>query len=95
MPPNDERGEKLLLALRTVAEGENVRFSSEDMYRLKAREGDIMYLADERAYLGGLRSIQATAGAPHEDDGIVYVPANLVAAGDLVPNRRLRVEKIF
>ncbi len=95
IPPNDEPGKRLLLALRQVEEGETVRLSGEDMRRLRARAGDILYLADERRYLGGLRSIQAPAGAPHEDTGVVYVPANLVAIGDLRLHRSLRVEKIF
>jgi SSS family solute:Na+ symporter len=95
VPPNDERGKKLLLAFREVEVGERVRLSGEDMHQLKAREGDIVYIADERRYLGGLRSIQATAGTPHHDAGVVYVPANLASAGGLAPRRRVRVEKIF
>ncbi len=95
VPPSDERGKKLLLTLREVEEDSTVRLSSEDMLRLKAGEGDILYVADERAYLGGLRSVQAIAGTPHEDEGVAYVPANLVSSGDLLPGRRVRVEKIF
>jgi SSS family solute:Na+ symporter len=72
-----------------------VRISAADMARLKARAGDLLYVADARRWLGGLRSSHCRAGTPHEGGNVVLMHAEAFKAGSFVPGRRVRVEKFF
>jgi SSS family solute:Na+ symporter len=72
-----------------------VRLSATDMARLKARAGDLLYVADARRWLGGLRSAHCRAGTPHEQGNIVLMHAEAFKAGNFLPGRRVRVEKFF
>ena len=73
-PPNDRPGETI--AVKWVAEERDediVRFSIIDMDLMGADVGDLVYLSDERKWLGGLKSVHSVFGEPHNDDGIVYI----------------------
>jgi len=72
-----------------------VRLGAADMARLKAREGDLLYVADARRWLGGLRSAHGRAGKPHEEGNVVLMSEEAFKAGSFLPNRRVRVEKFF
>jgi SSS family solute:Na+ symporter len=72
-----------------------VRLSRSDMERMKAREGDVLYVSDARRYLGGLRSLHVKAGAPHDRGNVVLVAAAAFRDGSFVPGRPVRVEKFF
>jgi SSS family solute:Na+ symporter len=65
------------------------------MRRLKASEGDLLYLADARRYLGGLRSIHAKAGAPHDRGDVALISPAAFSDGNFVRARRVRIEKFF
>ncbi len=94
--PNDmEKGEKILLDI-DVANIEGVSLSPGAMERLKAREGDILYVADPRWWFGGLRSMHLHAMPPHGgDDNNIIISAESLQAGNLDAERQLRVEKII
>ena len=47
-----------------------IRFSKNDMELMKANVGDLVYLCDNRGWLGGLKSIHAVYGAPHDRMGL-------------------------
>lgn len=72
-----------------------VRLGAGDLDQLKARPGDLLYVGDARWWLGGLRSLHCRAGQPHSDDGQVWIAPEAVAAGQLLPDRPVRVEKIL
>jgi hypothetical protein len=72
-----------------------VRLSSRDMQRMKAKEGDLLYVADARRWLGGLRSSHCRAGQPHDQGNVVLMAAEAFKAGNFRPSRRVRVEKFF
>lgn len=72
-----------------------VRLSVEDMTRMKANEGDLLYIADARRWLGGLRSLHCRAGEPHHEGNVVLVSEEAFKAGNFRPNRPVRVEKFF
>ncbi len=72
-----------------------VRLSTEDMARMKARQGDLLYVADARRYLGGLRSLHAKAGRPHDQGKVALIHPGAFKAGSFVSSRPVRVEKFF
>ncbi|MFQ5804888.1 MAG: sodium:solute symporter [Phycisphaerae bacterium] len=72
-----------------------VRLSAAHMARLKAREGDLLYVADARPWLGGLRSSHCRAGKPHEEGNVLLMHEEAFKAGSFLPGRRVRVEKFF
>ena len=72
-----------------------VRFSAEDMERMKARAGDLLYVGDARWWLGGLRSSHCRAGEPHNQGNVVLMSEEAFQAGSFLPNRPVRIEKFF
>ena len=50
-----------------------VSFSKEDMEITKSKKGDLVYIQDQRWWLGGLKSIHATFDEPHDEKGIVFI----------------------
>ncbi len=93
-PPNDRPGEAI--AVKWVAEeGEEdiVRFSIIDMDLMGADVGDLVYLSDERKWLGGLKSVHSVFGEPHNDDGIVYITKIHEESGRFDQNYKLITEK--
>jgi SSS family solute:Na+ symporter len=92
--PNDRPGESLLAKwiVKDCEEGE-VRFSIGDMETMGADVGDLVYLADERKWLGGLKSIHSVYGEPHKEDGVVYITQFQVESGLFDEKRKLIVEK--
>jgi SSS family solute:Na+ symporter len=72
-----------------------VRLCAAQMDRLKARPGDLLYVADARRWLGGLRSLHCRAGQPHERGPVVLMAAAAFNSGSFVPGRAVRVEKVL
>lgn len=70
-----------------------VHFSENDMKRMSAYTGDLVYLSDSRKYLGGLKSIHSVYGEPHNEDGIVYMTKEHIAQGQFVAGKLLTAEK--
>ena len=60
---------------------------------MAADVGDLVYLADERKWLGGLKSMHSVYGEPHTEDGIVYITQAHVETGRFDAERKLSVEK--
>ncbi len=92
--PNEEEGEKVYVHYRLKEkEDGTINFSKNDMAKMKAKPGDLVYLSDKRAYLGGLKSVHAVYGEPHEEDGIVYIGKEELLNGQFVEGRILYGEK--
>lgn len=72
-----------------------VSLSQADMEILAADSGDLLYIADERRYLGGLRSLHVRAGQTHDQPGIIRMVRESAEEGNFRMDRRVRVEKIF
>jgi len=75
--PNDRPGKKVKLRYRIDDNGENARFSSSEIKTMAADVGDLVYLCDSRAWLGGLKSIHSRIGEPHNEPGIVYITSDM------------------
>jgi SSS family solute:Na+ symporter len=92
--PNDERGERVSVHMKKVnGDDTTVQFSREDMKKMKAHTGDLVYLADKRKWLGGLKSIHSVIGEPHEETGLVYLTEEQMENGLFDSERMLDVEK--
>ena len=92
--PNDRVGERIdiIWALKESSE-HTVEFSINDMEVMAADVGDMVYLADERWWMGGLKSIHSVVGEPHNEDGKVYISKEQVDSGMFKENLKLYAEK--
>ena len=92
--PNDRPGQSIKVQW-TLKEGDKdtVGFSINDMEVMAADVGDLVYLADERKWLGGLKSIHSVYGDAHTEDGTVYITQAHVEMGMFDPERKLCAEK--
>jgi SSS family solute:Na+ symporter len=93
LPSRTPTVKRLSLAVDASIEGV-IRLPASVMEALTVDEGDLVYIADDRWYLGGIRSVQLPAGPPAEGEEIVVGP-DAVDKGSLLPNERFRAEKIF
>ncbi len=92
--PNDAEGNTVLVNWKLVENDENMmRFSTTDMAEMKANVGDLVYISDKRKWFGGLKSAHSVYGEPHQEEGIVYLTADLVEAGLFAKDKLLRAEK--
>ena len=92
--PNDQEGETVFVQLKQV-DGEDsvVQFSSKDMTIMKAEIGDLVYISDKRKWMGGLKSIHAVFGQPHDEEGMVYITPDQIKHGMFVDGKMLEAEK--
>ncbi len=93
-PINDREGEKVKVNWKLKEGDDNtVNFSVNDMNKMAAEVGDLVYLSDSRKYLGGLKSIHSSYGEPHNEDGIVYINEEHRLTGLFVEGKVLTAEK--
>ena len=94
-PSEDGVGIKLSLKIE-IADVKEARLSKADMEKLHAKPGDILFVSDPRAWLGGLRSIQVKAGEPHQSDSVIKLSQEQVEQGSLRSDKdNVIVEKIM
>ena len=92
--PNNEIGEKVEVYFEIKdQDGTKIYFSKNDMKRMSAKPGDLIYLCDKRKWLGGLKSIHSIYGDPHNDDGKVYLDKNQRETGLFSNGYKLIAEK--
>jgi SSS family solute:Na+ symporter len=72
---------------------DTIHFSKNDMVKMAAEVGDLVYLSDYRKYLGGLKSCHTVYGEPHDEDGFVYISKEHLAQGQFVEGKLLIAEK--
>jgi SSS family solute:Na+ symporter len=65
------------------------------MEDLHVDEGDLLYLSDVRWWLGGFRALHVKAGAPSGSKDALEVAGSVLEDGNMLPDRRVRVEKIM
>ncbi|MCB0749245.1 MAG: sodium:solute symporter family protein, partial [Ignavibacteriae bacterium] len=91
---NDEEGEIIKVNWKKKdGDDEIVNFSQNDMNKMKANIGDFVYICDHRKYLGGLKSIHAVVGEPHNEDGIIYLNEEELLNGVFEEGKLLTAEK--
>jgi SSS family solute:Na+ symporter len=91
---NNRDGEKITVIWK-IKEGDDdiIHFSQNDLDKMSADIGDLVYITDSRWYLGGLKSIHSTIGKPHKEDGIVYITQEHEDSGLFVKGKTLKAEK--
>lgn len=102
-PPNDRNaGVKIRLALRgteaTGAGPEETPFvvvPPEEAARLAANPGDLVYVADRRWWLGGLRSLHARLEIADGAPGEIGIPSDHVGYARLRTGEQVVIEKIL
>ncbi len=71
---NEREGETIKANWKVRKDNDDVVFvSKNDMKKMEAEVGDLVYVCDARKFLGGLKSIHSKLGEPHDEDGVVYV----------------------
>lgn len=96
--PNFTRGRRVIstslgLAVDEAAAG-RIRLPQQVMEELAVREGDLVYVADSRRWLGGVRSVQVPAG-PAASGAAILLDAATLDKGSLQVGHAVRAEKIF
>lgn len=92
--PNDRAGEKIKVEwFEKESDLNTVEFSINDMDVMSADVGDLVYLVDERWWLGGLKSIHSTIGEPHTEDGKVYISKEQIGSGMFLNEIKLYADK--
>jgi len=84
----------ILLELREGSEPE-AQIHLQDLEKIKAKLGDLLYVADKRRWLGGLKSMHIKAGTPAKKPGIILLPAEQIKSARLKTGELVRVEKIM
>ncbi len=91
---NDLQGDIINVSWKVMDDLEDVvRFSTQDMERMKAETGDLVYVADKRKWLGGLKSIHSMFGKPHNEPGVIYLTPDQAQGGLFVEGRKLTAKK--
>ncbi len=71
---NDKEGKIVHVMWKERKDNDDViNLAAEDMKKMAAEVGDMIYLCDARKYLGGLKSVHSRIGKPHDDPGIVLI----------------------
>ena len=70
-----------------------MHFSKNDMAKMSAEVGDLVYVSDARKIFGGLKSCHATYGEPHSEDGLVYITQDHLDQAQFVKNKFVTAEK--
>ena len=92
--PNETPGKKPIVNWKTAELEEGiVRLSAEDMKAMDAYPGDLVYLCDKRAWLGGLKSVHARMGDLHDEEGVVYMTEGMAKNGLFTEGKKLFAEK--
>ena len=93
-PVNEEKGESINLNWK-IKENDSdlVFFSKNDMEKMKANPGDLVFIEDSRWWLGGLKSVHSVYGNPHNEDGLVYINNNHLNHAQFVEGLKLKAEK--
>ena len=91
---NEIIGEKVEVKIQISDHKEDqIMFSKNDLLKIGGEVGDLVYLADKRKWLGGLKSIHSRFGKPHNKDGIVYLNKDQIDHGLFDKEKMLIAEK--
>jgi solute:Na+ symporter, SSS family len=91
---NDRDGKVIKVNWKEINSADDLmHFSKNDMAKMAAEVGDLVYISDARKILGGLKSVHSTYGEPHDEDGIVYFTREHIEQGQFVTGKQLIAEK--
>jgi len=91
---NSREGETVKINWKVKpGEDETINFSKNDMEKMQAEVGDLVYICDARKRFGGLKSVHAVYGEPHDEVGIVYISDEHKKQAQFVEERIITAEK--
>jgi len=91
---NEKEGELITVNWKLADDDKDIlSFSFNDMNKMAAEVGDLVYISDKRKWLGGLKSCHSVFGEPHNEDGIVYLRKRHLTNGLFVKFKPLEAEK--
>jgi SSS family solute:Na+ symporter len=91
---NEEEGEVINVEWKTKEGDDDIaNFSKNDMAKMAANVGDLVYICDARKIYGGLKSVHAVYGEPHEEDGIVMLNNEHLLNGVFKEGKTVTAEK--
>ena len=91
---NEEKGESINVTWKIKEiDSDLVCFSINDMNKMKANPGDLVFVEDSRWWLGGLKSAHCIYGEPHNEDGLVYITNKHLSHGQFIEGLKLKAEK--
>ncbi len=91
---NEREGEKVKINWQIV-EGNNdvINFSKKEMHKMQADVGDLVYITDNRKWLGGLKSCHSVIGEPHNEHGVVMIRQLHLEKAQFVTGKLIEAEK--
>jgi len=91
---NEREGEKIIVNWKEADDDKDeLSFSKNDIKKMSAEVGDLVYISDTRKWMGGLKSCHSVIGEPHDEDGIVYIRKKHITNGLFVKFKPLEAEK--
>ncbi len=95
--PNLDPGKPVLASLEknTQLSEEEIRISPRVAEKMNARVGDLLYIEDERRWLGGLKSVHGRLKEIAEGTEEVQISGDLIERGRFDANRSIRIRKVF
>lgn len=91
---NEREGEIIKVQWKIKDDPDDLmHFSKNDMAKMAADVGDLVYISDARRFLGGLKSVHSNFGDTHDEDGIVYITQEHLEQGQFVKGKVLTAEK--
>jgi len=93
---NEKEGNKVIATPVSSDLVEDLSVSSALAESLAAKIGDVIYVSDSRAWLGGLRSVHTKIDSFHDrEPDQVFLSPDVIKRGNLKLNRKVRLEKII
>ncbi len=93
---NEKEGKKIVATPVSSDQLEELSVSYAAAESLSAEVGDIIYVSDSRAWLGGLRSVHTKISSLHDQEpDQVFLSPEIIKRGNLKLNRKVRLEKII
>jgi len=90
---NERDGERIKVNWKLQDDADDLmHFSKNDMAKMAADPGDLVYICDVRKIFGGLKSCHSTYGDPHDEDGIVYITQEHIDQGQFVKGKPVTAE---
>ena len=92
--PNEEIGENIIVDWKLNKQDQDgIQFSKNDMDKMKANAGDLIYIQDARWGLGGLKSAHSVLVSPHNEDGVVFLNSSELDHGQFLKGMQIKAEK--
>ncbi len=95
--PDEENAGRMVKHLTLeVTHGDSlVHISQAEMESLHAKEGDLVFVSDNRSWLGGWRSVHGRLGTPHSNNKVVSISQDLFDRGNFIKEKPVFIEKIM